>query len=638
MQRLALRAFWSAAVLCTVALAVVAVSTAEAAPAPTITSITPASAPLVGGTATVITGTGFVAGATVDFGGQAGVVTHAAATQIEVVTPPRAPGDVVVMVTNPDGQSATLSGAFRFLGPPPTLTGVTPATGPTTGATRITLTGTHFSSGATVTVGGREATAVTVTSATSARADTPWGVVGLVDIVFTNPDGQTVTLPASFTYTQAPPPTVASLSPSAGTHGGGALVTITGTGFAPGATVRFGSAAATGVTYVSATSLRVSAPAGPLGQSVPVTVTNADSQTATRLNAFTYFEAPAPIVTIVTPSTGGQSGGTAVTVIGMHFNPGAVVTFGSVAGTVLSVTSSQIVVLAPAQPNAAKVDVTVTNSDTKSAKATGAFTYVQAPTVTKVTPVNGSVAGGRTITLTGTNFLDGMRILVNGVDATDVQVSGATSATAVTPAGGGLATVVVRNPDGQSGQLAAAFLYLAPPRVTSIAPATGPGAGGTTITITGSGFGAGAEVLVGGEPATAVHVLSTTTITAVAPASTKPGLASSARVSVVMPDELASVDDVSFVYTASQGNITLGAIPASGFGLIVFSGGPTSMLVAAALADGCPDIAHLSFFAPDGKGALVSYIASAPPFVNAAWLSLFPNGLPPNQPLVARCS
>src|SRR5690606_2668563 len=114
-------------------------------------------------------------------------------------------------------------------------------------------------------------------SATSATARTPWGVVGVVDVVYTNADAQSATLPASFTYTQASPPTVASLTPSAGTHGGGTLVTITGTGFAPGATVRFGSAAASGVTFVSANSLRANAPAGTLGQSVPVTVTNPDS-------------------------------------------------------------------------------------------------------------------------------------------------------------------------------------------------------------------------------------------------------------------------------------------------------------------------------------------------------------------------
>src|SRR5690606_6230562 len=141
-------------------------SVAEAAPAPAMTSITPASAPLAGGTATVITGTGFVAGATVDFGGQPGAVTNVTATRIDVTTPARQPGEVVVTVTNPDGQSATLSGAFRCLGPPPTLTNVAPASGPTTGATIITLPGTEFTAGATVTVGGRAATNVSITSAT----------------------------------------------------------------------------------------------------------------------------------------------------------------------------------------------------------------------------------------------------------------------------------------------------------------------------------------------------------------------------------------------------------------------------------------------------------------------------------------
>ncbi|MCK9485328.1 MAG: IPT/TIG domain-containing protein [Dehalococcoidia bacterium] len=642
MHRLWLRAQqripWSAAALCAALLLVFASAAAEAAPAPSITSISPSSAPLVGGTPAVITGTGFAAGASVDFGGQPGVVTNVTASQIEVTTPARAPGEVVVTVSNPDGQSATLSGAFRFLGPPPTLTAVSPASGPTTGATSIMLTGAEFAAGATVSVGGRAATAVSITSATSATARTPWGVVGGVDVVYKNADGQSASLPGAFTYTQAAPPTVSSLSPSAGTHGGGTPVTITGTGFAPGATVRFGTAAPSAATFVSATSIRATAPAGVVGQSVSVTVTNADSQTATRLDAFTYFEAPAPTVTIVTPSTGAQAGGTAVTVIGSNFNAGAVVTFGSVAGTVLSVTSSQITVLAPAQPNATRVDVTVTNSDSKHARATGAFTYVQGPTLTKVSPASGSSAGGRSVTLTGTNFRPGMAVLVNGAAASHVEVTGTTSATALTPAGSGLATVTVRNPDGQTGHLAAAYLYLSPPRVTTVTPAAGPGSGGTRITITGSGFGAGAEVLVGEEAARDVVVVNGQEIRAVVPASVTPGKVTFARVSVVMPGNLASVDDVSFVYTVGTGTITSGTIPSRGIGLITFSGGPTSLLVSTALASACPDIHRLSFFASDGRGAFVGYIASAPPFVNVAWLTRFADGLPAGQALVARCS
>lgn len=622
-----------AALCASLALALlVSAGTVEAAPAPTITAVSPATGPMAGGATVTITGAGFDPAATVDFGGSAGVVGVATATSITVATPAHAPASVLITVTNPDGQSATISGGYRFLGPLPTLTIVAPATGSTIGGTSITLTGTEFASGATVTVGGRVATSVSVTSATLLTAVTPWGVAGPADIIVTNADGQSVTLAASFTYTQAPPPTVTALSPAAGTSGGGSVVTITGTGFGNGATVRFGATAATAVTALSATSIRATAPAGMSGQTVSVTVVNPDTQAGTHASAYGYFDAPAPTFTSIAPAVGAQTGGTPVVLVGTNFNAGAAVNFGTVPGTVTSLTSTTITVLAPAQPSATKVDVTVINTDAKNAKLTAAFTYQKPPAVTKVDPAVGSSAGGTAITLTGTNFLAGMTVRVGGALATDVVISSATSATAVTPAGAGITTVTVTNADGQAASLANAFTYLAPPTITGLTPVVGPDSGGTTITITGAGFVAGATVRVGGVAATDVQVVGTTEIRAKTPA----GVAGATMVIVTLPNGVSSAGS-SFFYGATTGAITAGSIPKRGFGLIVFSGGSTDALVATATAAGCADIKQMSFFAADGKGAFLPYIASAPPFVNSAWLDLFANGIPANQPLIARC-
>jgi hypothetical protein len=57
-------------------------------PTPTVTSISPSSGPTTGGTAITVTGTGFVAGATVVIGQGSGSVTGAiAATNVKVVSP-----------------------------------------------------------------------------------------------------------------------------------------------------------------------------------------------------------------------------------------------------------------------------------------------------------------------------------------------------------------------------------------------------------------------------------------------------------------------------------------------------------------------------------------------------------------------
>ncbi len=62
---------------------------------------------------------------------------------------------------------------ISFGGSGPTITGVTPPGGPITGGTVVTLTGTNFCAGATVTVNGATATNVTVVNSTTITFTTP---------------------------------------------------------------------------------------------------------------------------------------------------------------------------------------------------------------------------------------------------------------------------------------------------------------------------------------------------------------------------------------------------------------------------------------------------------------------------------
>ena len=66
-----------------------------------------------------------------------------------------------------------------------------------------------------------------------------------------------------------------------------------------------------------------------------------------------------------------------------------------------------------------------------------------------------------------------------------------------------------------------------------------------------------------------------------------------------------------------------------GFSLVVYEGGSVEELVSCAQSR---DI--VAFYAPH-EGVYVSYIFGAPDFVNAAFLELFPDGLPSITPLVA---
>lgn len=88
-----------------------------------VTSISPNAGPASRGTQVSISGAGFQPGATVTLGGAATDVRVIGSDQIVATTPLRAAGTADVIVTNPGGQSATLTAGYTFRSvSPPTLT------------------------------------------------------------------------------------------------------------------------------------------------------------------------------------------------------------------------------------------------------------------------------------------------------------------------------------------------------------------------------------------------------------------------------------------------------------------------------------------------------------------------------------
>ncbi|WP_310723666.1 YncE family protein [Streptomyces sp. N2A] len=84
---------------------------------------------------------------------------------------------------------------------PPTLSGISPAQGPTSGGTVVTTTGTNLT-GATVTIGGIPATDVSVDpTGTQLTATTPPGTAGPATVTVTTPGGS-ASLVGGFTYLQ----------------------------------------------------------------------------------------------------------------------------------------------------------------------------------------------------------------------------------------------------------------------------------------------------------------------------------------------------------------------------------------------------------------------------------------------------
>ena len=175
------------------------------------------------------------------------------------------------------------------------ITGIVPATGDVGGGTGVTISGTNFVNGATVSIGGVAPTNVVRVNMTTITATTPGHAAGLVDVVVTNPGETPLTLTDGFTFA-ATSPTVSSIVPTSGSTAGGTIVTITGTNFVNGATVSIGGVATTGETGAETTSLAVingttiTAVTGARGAAtVDVVVTNPDMLTGTLTNGFVYL-------------------------------------------------------------------------------------------------------------------------------------------------------------------------------------------------------------------------------------------------------------------------------------------------------------------------------------------------------------
>lgn len=82
----------------------------------------------------------------------------------------------------------------------PTVTSITPTSGPTTGGQSVTVSGTGFQPDATLSFGGVSATGVSAVSSTTLTAITPAHPSGVTDVIVTNPGNQVGTLTAGYTF------------------------------------------------------------------------------------------------------------------------------------------------------------------------------------------------------------------------------------------------------------------------------------------------------------------------------------------------------------------------------------------------------------------------------------------------------
>ncbi len=246
----------------------------------------------------------------------------------------------------------------------PVVTSVSPANGPLSGGTFVTISGRDFDGATALDFGTNPAlTGWYVKSPNTIKAIAPTvAAATTVVVTVTTPNGtSTSAATATNVFNYVTGPTIQDVTPEVGPTTGGTKVTIAGQGFSCPCGVTFGGVAAT-VTADSTTELTAVAPSTESAGAVPVVVTTSDGTTpADPVAQFNYAD-DAPVVDSLSPASGTE--GTVVTITGSLFEKSpkgaTAVYFGANEGTDVKVVSSKaITVEAPA--GSGTVDVTVSD-------------------------------------------------------------------------------------------------------------------------------------------------------------------------------------------------------------------------------------------------------------------------------------
>ena len=491
------------------------------APTPTITTLSPNSATAGGnGFTLTVNGTNFLTGAVVNWNGAPQTTTFVNGTQVTAAIPAAliaSGGSASITVTNTSGTPLTAT-ALPINIPTPAITSLSP-TSATEGGSAFTLTvnGTSFLSGATVSWNGTALT-TTFVSATQLTAAVPASLIasaGNMSITVTNAGGTAST--ATTFPVNIPTPTISGLSPSTMNAGGAAFtLTVNGTNFLSGATVGWNGTALT-TTFVSATQLTASVTASLITAPGSANITTANAGgTASAAATFT-IGVPTPTITSLSPASAAATGpGFTLTVNGTNFLSGAVVTWNSTALTTTFVSATQVTAAVPASLIASpgSASITVTNSGGSASTVTTFPINIPTPTISGLSPASANAGGSDfTLTVNGASFLSGATVQWNGTALPTTFVSNTqvtATVTAALIASGGSASVTVANSGGNTSTATSFSITIPTPAITSLSPASTPAGGlAFTLTVNGTSFLSGAVVNWNGAALTTTFVSST---------------------------------------------------------------------------------------------------------------------------------
>lgn len=493
-----------------------------------VENVWPVSGPESGGTAVIVTGTGFEDAREIlcEFGSLGALVKGKwmSSSTVSCLSPPHMPG-VTALRLSTNGQQFVETGlSFEYL-MESTVRAIAPSSGALQGGTLVEVTGTGFvnSTALSCRLASRRLPATFVDNGrlhcTTPQVTASFLLLPLSLEVSNN--GIDFTNSSTAQYTFVPALGIRYLWPTNGPVGGGTSISVYGSGFSSrknNVLCIFGGDTAQATVAIVRRDDELSCLAPPHGSgfssggAVRVELTNNNG--VDRVASPTNFTYVAPIrLTDVNPSQSGEEGGARVVVAGENFvaSPSLSCRFGGQdASPAVFISSTRISCLVPGSPAGPReVSLTVSNNAQDFAAGSSlVFTYLPAFTVVRREPNAGPVDGGTEISLTGTGLSETgpwACVFSENVAVPATQLSNGQLRCKSPPQPPGRAMLrVFRSPSplasAVSGAIAAAatnslrdfglnFDYQGNLFISSVEPRSGSALGGTPVTLRGFGFG-----------------------------------------------------------------------------------------------------------------------------------------------------
>lgn len=491
-------------------------------PVPIITALTPVLGFTTGATQISISGSRFMNGMNSIL--QNGSTNTTITGSVSGFTPTRftgtfplsgAPAGVYnLTLINPGGQSETKKNCFTVKNPQtgPHISSFNPVSGDNTGIVALTLNGSGFRTGATVTIvnetSSKTGSGVLIgTNLIKCSLPLTGLPIGLYNITVRNSDGSNVTLLDAFKV-ENPVPLISAITPPSAYSLVPTQLVISGGKFVNGVEVSLENQSTIipgNVSGLTSTKFTVTFPlAGAPEGRYNLTVTNPGNRSAKKQNCFTLTPVGYdPIISNISPTSGINTGLTPVVVNGQHFRAGLTVSIinGTLQKTVAAVflSSKQVRCSLPLSGMPiGTYDLKVRNSDGSNGTLAGGFMILNPlPAISSITPLSGYNTGPVRCTIKGAGFVSGAGVFLENSTSSTPGSGISYSATTIVcsfPLDGmsaGTYNITVSNPDSRNGTKVNAFTIKDPgslPQISSLNPVSGFNSGSLPVTITGSNF------------------------------------------------------------------------------------------------------------------------------------------------------